>query len=133
MFCLGACAYFVLLDPYKGKRWSVGIHLSPLRNNGGFRKTQVVESHLLTLFCSYRTIWEGNEKFSNQAIMNVVAVVPIRLLLVCTLKRIRWWGVLYAVRLFSFTLKYSSISFIVALLDLMISFTIPWDAWLGLG
>lgn len=110
VFCLGTCVFFALLGPRKGMRWSVGLLLLEYifllyATTVVFRKTQIVESHLLAPFWSYQAIWEGNEQFSTQVIMNVFAFVPVGFFLTFSFREIRWWGVLLVGILISFGIE----------------------------
>lgn len=137
MLCMETCALFALLGSRKGMRWSVGLLLFEYifllyATTVVFRKTKMVESHLLTPFWSYQTIWEGNEQLSTQAVMNVIAFVLVGLLWPIPSKELN--GGVFCVLVDSsfLALKYSNSSFIAALLNLMFFSIISLGAWLAL-
>jgi len=110
LFCIGIGVLLASLGVRRGIRWSAGLLLLEYifflhALTVIFRNTQVTESHLFTPFWSYRAIWEGNEQFSTQAIMNVVAFVPAGLLLTSFFRRMKWWGVLLTGLLISFSIE----------------------------
>ena len=99
VFVIGTILFLTFLGPKRGARFSAGLLLAEymvlilmvavvLR-----RLLDVREFHVIP-FRSYWYIWEGG-RFLVQVFLNVLAFVPIGLLLGCAFGRLRWKTVLW--------------------------------------
>lgn len=70
-----------------------------------FRDVQAAHSLNLNPFWSYRSIKAGDPLLLVQDIMNVVAFIPVGLLLGFVFDKIKWWQVLLAGMLISFGIE----------------------------
>lgn len=70
-----------------------------------FRDVQAAHSFNLNPFWSYRSIKAGDPLLLVQDIMNVVAFIPVGLLLGFVFDKIKWWQVLLAGVLISFGIE----------------------------
>ncbi len=70
-----------------------------------FRDVQAVHSFNLNPFWSYRSIKAGDPLLLVQDIVNVVAFIPVGLLLGFVFDKIKWWQVLLAGMLISFGIE----------------------------
>jgi glycopeptide antibiotics resistance protein len=59
-----------------------------------FRATGETRQYDFHPFWSYKAIQDGREDLLAENIMNVVAFVPVGLLLSCVSRRLKWWMVL---------------------------------------
>ena len=99
VFCLGTVLLLAFLGVKKGLRWSAGLALleylfllvllAVLR-----RKVQDFHECGLIPFASYRHVLDGTRPVSPQVVANVLAFVPVGLLLGCAFGRMKWWKVL---------------------------------------
>ena len=99
VFCLGTAFFVVRSGKEKGLTKAAGLllleylilllFLSVLARNEQAERTSI-----LTPFWSYPAIQEGTPGILTQVIMNVVAFIPIGLLLGCLLDRSKWWKAL---------------------------------------
>ena len=110
LLCLGTVSLWVSLGFRKGTRWAVGlllvlylfwIYCMTLI----YRDTQAVRSFNLIPFWSYRAIGTGDKILLVQDIMNVVAFIPVGLLLGCSIGRMKLCHVLLAGVLLSFSIE----------------------------
>ena len=97
-FILGTILFVTSLGWKKGMKWSVGwmlgVYLFLLLYMAVFvRNTQAGWTYNLSPFWSYQAIREGRDDILVQVIMNVLAFIPIGLLL-GTFKGMKWWHVL---------------------------------------
>lgn len=109
-FCLGSVLLLAFLGFKKGVKWSAGlmlleylvllIILSVLA-----RTVQAEKAFNFTPFWSYQAILAGKMVLLTQAIMNVVAFIPIGLLLGCAFDRMKWWKVLLIGAAFSLLIE----------------------------
>lgn len=96
---MGTGLLLAFLGPKRGSRWSAGLalleylflllFLAVLR-----RKVQDFHECGLIPFASYRPVLDGTRPVSAQVVANVLAFVPVGLLLGCAFGRIKWWKVL---------------------------------------
>lgn len=98
VFCLGATLFLLCYGFNKGiKRlarllffellyWLFSITIL-------YRPVQSVRKYHFTPFWSYHAIYAGNELLLTQNIMNVLAFIPVGLLMGCSFDRIKWWKV----------------------------------------
>lgn len=99
-FWLGTILALAFLGIKKGLKWSMGLmlleYLVLILVLAVFGRTVGEERTFdFTPFWGYREIREGHELLLTQIIANVVAFVPIGLLLGCAFgKRMKWWNVL---------------------------------------
>ena len=98
-FVIGTVLFLTFLDPKRGVRFSAGLLLAEymvliLLLAVVFRKLLDVREFHVIPFRSYWYIWEGG-RFLVQVFMNVLAFVPIGLLLGCAFGRLRWKTVLW--------------------------------------
>ena len=98
VFVIGTVLFLTFLGPKRGTRFSAGLLLAEymvliLLLAVVFRKLLDVQEFHVIPFRSYWYIWEGG-RFLVQVSMNVLAFVPIGLLLGCTFGRLRWKTVL---------------------------------------
>ena len=99
VFCVGTGLMLAFLGPKRGLRWSAGLalleylflllFLAVLR-----RKVQDFHECGLIPFASYRPVLDGTRPVSAQVVANVLAFVPVGLLLGCVFGRMKWWKVL---------------------------------------
>jgi glycopeptide antibiotics resistance protein len=97
--CLGIVLLVVFLGWKKGLKWTSRLLLSEyiiliLLLTVVFRESRTVQSYNLMPFWSYRVIRNGNELLLTQAIMNVVAFIPIGVLLGLSFSKMKWWKVI---------------------------------------
>lgn len=111
IFFLGTILLFAFLGFRKGIRWSSGllfleylillISLTVL-----FRPVQAARTFDFIPFWSYRDVrGGGNELLLTQMIMNVVAFIPLGLLLGISFPKIKWWKVLLTGGAFSLLIE----------------------------
>ena len=98
-FVIGTVLFLSFLGPKRGARFSAGLLLAEymgliLLMAVFCRKLLDVREFHAIPFRSYWYIWEGG-RFLVQVCMNVLAFVPIGLLLGCTFGRLRWKTVLW--------------------------------------
>ena len=99
LFCLGAVLLVVFLGWKKGGKWTSRLLLSEyliliLLLSVVFRESRMDQSYNFRPFWSYQVIRNGNELLLIQAIMNVVAFIPIGVLLGLSFSKIEWWKVI---------------------------------------
>jgi len=97
-FILGTILFVTVLGWKKGMKWSAGWllveYLFLLLYLAVFvRNTQAGWTYNLSPFWSYQAIWEGRDDVLFQVVMNVLAFIPIGLLL-GTFKGMKWWQAL---------------------------------------
>ena len=97
-FVIGTVLFLTFLGPKRGTRFSAGLLLAEymvliLLLAVVFRRLLDVREFHVIPFRSYWYIWEGG-RFLVQVCMNVLAFVPIGLLLGCAFGRLRWRTVL---------------------------------------
>ena len=97
-FILGSILSVTVLGWKKGMKWSAGWLLVEylfllLYLTVFVRSTQVEWTYNLSPFWSYQAIREGRDDILVQVIMNVLAFIPIGLLL-GSFKGMKWWHVL---------------------------------------
>ena len=97
-FILGTILFVVALGWKKGMKWSAGWllveYLFLLLYLAVFvRNTQAEWTYKLSPFWSYQAIGEGRDDILVQVVMNVLAFIPIGLLL-GTFKGMKWWQAL---------------------------------------
>lgn len=97
--CLGGVLLLVFLGWRNGMKWSTRLLMLAylillFLLAVGSRSVGSVRSFSLTPFWSYRAIYEGNRPLLIQAIMNVLAFVPVGVLLGCSFSKMKWWKVL---------------------------------------
>lgn len=98
VFCVGTGLLLAFMGPKRGLRWSAGLalleylflllFLAVLR-----RKVQDYHECGLIPFASYRPVLDGTRPVSAQVVANVLAFVPVGLLLGCAFGRMKWWKV----------------------------------------
>ena len=98
VFCVGTGLLLAFMGPKRGLRWSAGLalleylflllFLAVLR-----RKVQDFHECGLIPFASYRPVLDGTRPVSAQVVANVLAFVPVGLLLGCVFGRMKWWKV----------------------------------------
>ena len=98
-FFLGAVLFIALLGTKKGIRWTAGLLLVEyllvlLLLAVLLRAVQATRLFDITPFWSYSAIKEGNAYLLQQVILNVVAFIPVGLLLGCAFSKMKWWKVL---------------------------------------
>ena len=98
VFVIGTVLFLTFLGPKRGARFSAGLLLAEymvliLMLAVFCRKLLDVREFHLIPFRSYWYVWEGG-RFLVQVCMNVLAFVPIGLLLGCAFGRLRWKTVL---------------------------------------
>ena len=98
-FCLGTVLLLVFLGWKKGLKWISRLLLAEyiiliLLLSVVFRESRMNQSYNLRPFWSYRVIQNGNELLLIQAILNVVAFVPIGVLLGLSFSKMKWWEVI---------------------------------------
>ena len=98
VFVIGTILFLAFLGPRRGARWAAGLLLAEymvliLMLAVFCRKLLDVREFHVIPFRSYWYIWEGGH-FLMQVCMNVLAFVPIGLLLGCAFGRLRWKTVL---------------------------------------
>lgn len=96
---VGTVLLLAFMGVKKGLRWSAGLMLLEylfllLLLAVLLRKVQDYREYSLTPFWSYRAIRDGVKFLSTQNFANVLAFVPIGLLLGCAFGRMKWWKVL---------------------------------------
>ena len=99
VFCVGTGMLLAFLGPKRGSRWSallalleylfLLLFLAVLR-----RKIQDFHECGLIPFASYRPVLDGTRPVSAQVVANVLAFVPVGVLLGCAFGRMKWWKVL---------------------------------------
>ncbi len=97
-FILGSILFVTVLGWKKGMKWSAGWLLVEylfllLYLTVFVRSAQAEWTYNLSPFWSYQAIREGRDDILVQVIMNVLAFIPIGLLL-GTFKGMKWWHVL---------------------------------------
>lgn len=97
-FILGTILFVTVLGWKKGMKWSAGWllveYLFLLLYLAVFvRNTQAEWTYNLSPFWSYQAIREGRDDVLVQVVMNVLAFIPIGLLL-GTFKGVKWWQAL---------------------------------------
>ena len=110
VFFLGTVLFLLFLGKRKGWRWSARLLLIEcffllLSLTVLFRSVGTTRSFNFTPFWSYRFIREGHELLLTQAIANVVAFIPIGLLLGISFPDIKWWKVLLIGSAFSLLIE----------------------------
>lgn len=101
VLCVGTVLLWAFMGFRKGSRWAVGLLLVGYllwiySMTVIFRDVQAMRSFSLNPFWSYRAIKAGDPLLLVQDIMNVVAFIPVGLLLGYVFDKIRWWQVLLA-------------------------------------
>ena len=96
VFCVGTGLLLAFMGPKRGLKWSAGLalveylflllFLAVLR-----RKVQDYHECGLIPFASYRPVLDGTRPVSAQVVANVLAFVPVGLLLGCAFGRMKWW------------------------------------------
>ena len=99
VFCVGTVLLLAFLGVKRGLRWSAGLALVEylcllVLLAVLLRKVQDFHECGLILFASYRPVLDGTRPVSAQVVANVLAFVPVGLLLGCAFGRIKWWKVL---------------------------------------
>ena len=99
VFTVGAILLLSLLGWKKGVKWTSRLLLIEyllliLVLSVLIRSIKRVGSFNFTPFWSYRAIQAGDQLLLIQAIMNVVAFIPVGVLLGFSFAKIRWWKVL---------------------------------------
>lgn len=116
LFFIGGVVLIILKNFRKGWRLSVGllaieyivlIYCATVI----FRAYTETVGHNPTLFWSYRAIGEGKNELLVENIMNVVAFVPVGLLLSIVSRRLKWWIVLLVG--FGISLSIESLQFVL--------------------
>lgn len=97
-FILGTILFVVVLGWKKGMKWSAGWLLVEylillLYLTVFVRNVQAEWTYNISPFWSYQAIREGRDDILVQVIMNVLAFIPIGLLL-DTFKGMKWWHIL---------------------------------------
>lgn len=110
VFCLGTILLFVFLRWKMGLRWSARLLLSEyliliLLLTVVFRTVKRAGSFSLVPFWSYPIIRAGNRLLLTQAIMNVVAFIPIGVLPGLSFPQMKWWKTLLIGGAFSVTIE----------------------------
>lgn len=98
-FCVGTVLLLAFLGWKKGAKWSAGLmlleYLVLLIILSVWVRTTLAEGKFdFTPFWSYRAILAGRKGLLTQDIMNVVAFIPIGLMLGCAFDRMKWWKAL---------------------------------------
>ena len=98
VFCVGTSLLLTFLGFKKGAKWLTRLMLLEylvllIILSVGARTVQAERAFDFTPFWSYRAILAGKTVLLTQAIMNVVAFIPIGLLLGCSFDRMKWWKV----------------------------------------
>ena len=98
VFVIGTIGFLAFLGPRRGARWAAGLLLAEymaliLMLTVFCRKLLDVREFHVIPFRSYWYIWEGG-RFLVQVFMNVLAFVPIGLLIGCAFGRMEWGKVL---------------------------------------
>ena len=99
LFCFGTVLFLSFFGLKRGARWSAALLLVEymvllLSLAILTRKVRPVRAFDFTLFWSYRAYKEGGKFLLPQIIANVLAFVPIGLLLGCAFGRMKWWKAL---------------------------------------
>ena len=99
VLCLGTVLLWAFMGFRKGARWAAGLLLVEYLfwiycMTVISRDVQMTRSFNLTPFWSYRAIRAGDPLLLVQDIMNVVAFIPMGLLLGYVFDRMKWWQVL---------------------------------------
>ena len=99
VFCVGTGLLLAFMGVKRGLRWSAGLALLEylfllVLMSILLRKAQEFREYRLIPFASYRPVLDGARPVSAQVIANVLAFVPVGLLLGCALGRMKWWKVL---------------------------------------
>ena len=99
LFCIGSILLLAFKGVQKGLRWCAGLllleyvfllfYVAVL-----LRRVHVNREFDFTPFWSYRAIQEGVVFISTQVIANIVAFIPVGMLLGFVFDRIKWWEVL---------------------------------------
>ena len=110
VFCLGTVLLLVFLRCKKGFRWSARLLLFEyllliLLLTVVFRAVKRAGSFNFVPFWSYPVIRAGNKLLLTQAIMNVIAFIPIGLLLGLSFPKMKWWKALLVGGAFSITIE----------------------------
>lgn len=100
LFSLGIILFWAFMGIKRGSRWVAGLllleYLFWIYSMTFFYRDAQVRSFNLTPFWSYQAIYGGDGLLLAQVIMNVVAFVPVGLLMGCFIGRMKWWQVLFA-------------------------------------
>ncbi len=116
VFCFGLVALIALKGFRKGWRLSAGllaleyivlIYCATVF----FRIYSETAGHDFTPFWSYRALENGRNDLLTENIMNVVAFVPVGVLLSCASQRLKWWIVVLVG--FGISLSIESLQFIL--------------------
>jgi len=99
LFWVGSVLFLALFGWKKGTKWSAGLLLVEylvllLTLAVLTRKVHPTRPFDFTPFWSYRAIMEGVKFLSTQVIANIIAFIPIGLLLGCAFGRMKWWKAL---------------------------------------
>ena len=110
VLCVGTVLLWAFMGFRKGSRWTAGLLLMAYLfwiycMTVIFRDVQATRSFNLNPFWSYRAIKAGDPLLLVQDIMNVVAFIPVGLLLGYVFDKIKWWQVLLAGVLISFGIE----------------------------
>ena len=108
-FCIVTLLLFSFMGK-KGLNWSAGLmlllYMSLILMSAVFtRDVQAERTFNLTPFWSYRAICEGKDTLVIPIIANVLAFIPIGLLLGCAFRKLKWWRVLLIGGAFSFLIE----------------------------
>ena len=99
LFCLGTISLLAFLGIRKGLKWSARLAILEylvllIIVSVLARKVQADRLYCFTPFWSYLSILNGNRYLLIQIIANVIAFIPIGLLLGISFPNIKWWNVL---------------------------------------
>ena len=99
VFCVGTVLLLAFMGVKRGWRWSAGLALLEylfllILLAVLLRKVQDFREYRLIPFVSYRSLGDVTGRFSAQVIANVLAFVPVGLLLGCAFGRMKWWKVI---------------------------------------
>ena len=99
VFCIGTILLWGLFGSRKGLKYSAGIFLIEYLIflfilTVLAREVQSERAFNFTPFWSYRSLIEGNKYYLPQAIMNVIAFIPVGVLLGSVFSDIKWYTVL---------------------------------------
>ena len=100
VLCLGVVVIIACYGLKRGWRGIAGLLLTEyvvviLCSTVFFRPGTESRKHIFTPFWSYNAIQEGKEELLVENIMNVMAFVPVGLLMGAGIKGLKWWHALY--------------------------------------
>ena len=98
VFCVGTVLLLAFMGVKRGLKWSAGLALVEylfllILLAVLLRKVQDYHECGLIPFASYRPVLDGTRPVSAQIVANVLAFVPVGLLLGCAFGRMKWWKV----------------------------------------